>query len=81
MLRVMPDGVRRRSCRKPTSELLDLALRRVELRAAERVQLLAALPERDRLVERNLAALEPLDDLLELRLRLLEGRLCVSLTA
>src|SRR5581483_8403198 len=63
------------SCRKPVSQLLDLALRSVELRAAERVQLLAAFPESDCLVERHLAAFQPLDDLLELRLSLLEGRL------
>src|SRR5205823_3290827 len=54
---------------------LDLALRGVELDAAEAVELLAALPKRDRLVERGLAALEPLHDLLELALRRLEGRL------
>ena len=37
--------------------------------------MLAALPERERLVERRLPVLEPLDDLLELLLGLLEGRL------
>ena len=37
-------------------ELLDAALRGVEARPAEAVQLLAALPERDRLLERHLAA-------------------------
>jgi hypothetical protein len=53
-------------------ELLDAALRRVELRRADRVELLAALPERDRLVEAGLAALEPLDDRLQLALGVLE---------
>src|SRR5262249_11520199 len=47
-------------------ELLDLALGRVELGPAEAVQLLAALPERDRLVERCMAELQPLDDLFQL---------------
>jgi hypothetical protein len=56
-------------------ELLDAALRRVELRRADRVELLAALPERDRLVEAGLAALEPLDDRLQLTLGVLEGGL------
>src|ERR1700751_3244638 len=52
--------------------LLDPALGRIELRAAERVQLLAAFPQLQRLVERRLASFEPLDDLLEFRLGLLE---------
>ena len=56
-------------------QLFDLALGAVELLAAERVELLASLPERQRLVERGLALLEPLDDLLELGLRLLEALL------
>src|SRR5689334_20792719 len=43
-------------------ELLDLALRGVELRDARLVELLAPLPERDRLVEPGVAALEALDD-------------------
>ena len=51
----------------PAGELLDPALRRVELRRAEAIELLAALPERDRLVEARLAALEPLDDRLPAR--------------
>src|SRR5262245_8580597 len=56
-------------------EFLDLAVRRVELRSAEGVQLLAALPELDRLIERRLAGFQPLDDLLELVLRALERQL------
>jgi len=56
-------------------ELLDAALRRVELRRADGVQLLAALPKRDRLVEARVSALEPLDDRLQLALGLLEGGL------
>src|SRR5207247_2015242 len=57
------------------SEVLDLPLRRVELAEAQAVQLLAALPQRYRLVERSVAALEPLHDLLELALCRLERRL------
>src|SRR5207302_249979 len=49
-------------------KLLDLALGRVELLTAESVEVLAPLPELDRVVERNVAALEPLDDLSELLL-------------
>src|SRR5207247_5065731 len=56
-------------------ELLDLPLRTVELLATEAVELLTALPEGDRLLERGLAALEPVDDLLELRLGCFEGQL------
>src|SRR6266540_338923 len=56
----------------PLRELLDLPLRRVEPLAAEVVQLLAALPERDRLVERRLPVLEALHDQLQLLLRVLE---------
>jgi hypothetical protein len=56
-------------------ELLDATLRRVELRRADRIELLAALPEGDRLVEACLAALEPVDDRLQLALGFLEGRL------
>src|SRR5688500_20399580 len=59
----------------PLRELLDPALRRVEPLPAELVELLAALPECERLVERRLPELEPLDDLLELLLGVLEGRL------
>src|SRR4029453_11506874 len=50
----------------------DLALGRVQLAEAKAVELLAPLPECDRFVEPGLAALEPLDDLLELALRRLE---------
>src|SRR5205085_5039962 len=53
-------------------QLLDPPVRRVELAEAEAVELLAALPERDRLVQARLAALEPLDDALELPLGGLE---------
>jgi hypothetical protein len=56
-------------------ELFDATLRCVELRRADGVELLAALPERDRLVEARLAALEPLDDRLQLALGFLEGGL------
>jgi hypothetical protein len=56
-------------------KLLDPALGRVELGRADRVELLAALPERDRLVEARLAALEPLDDRLQLALGVLEAEL------
>ena len=54
------------------SEFLDAALCGVELRGADGVQLLAALPERDRLVEARLSALEPLEDRFQLALGLLE---------
>src|SRR5262249_59468903 len=47
----------------------------VELRLAEGVELLAPFPQLQRLVKRRLPALEPLDDLFELRLRLVEGLL------
>src|SRR5581483_11676101 len=67
-------GVGRRRFARAARELLDLSLCGVELAAAEGVELLAALPQRERFVERNLAALEALDDLLELRLGLLERR-------
>ena len=53
-------------------QLLDLALRGVELLETETVELLAALPERDRVVQRDVAALEPLDDLRQLLLGFLE---------
>src|SRR5438093_6069529 len=59
---------------RAASQFLDPALRAVEPLPAEAVELLAALPERERLVEVDVAALEPLDDLLELLLRLLECR-------
>jgi hypothetical protein len=54
-------------------QLLDLPLRAVEPVATEPVQLLAALPERDRFVQRCVAALEPLDNRFELTLGGLEG--------
>src|SRR5215212_3472026 len=47
----------------PPGQLLDLPLGDVELRDAETVELLAALPQCDCLVELGLATLEPLDDL------------------
>src|SRR2546423_3978053 len=56
----------------PPAELLDLALSRVELPDALLVELLAALPQLDRLVEACIPALQPLDDLLQLALGLLE---------
>jgi hypothetical protein len=59
----------------PACELLDTALRCVELRRADGVELLAAFPERDRLVEARLSALEPLDDRLQLALGVLEAGL------
>src|SRR5262249_26489814 len=55
-------------------ELLDLALGGVEPGRAEPVELLAALPQPDRLVERHVAALQSLDDRLELALCGLERR-------
>jgi hypothetical protein len=55
-----------------TGELFDATFGSVELGLAEGVELLAALPQLQRLVERRLPALESLDDLLELCLRLLE---------
>src|SRR6186997_1140923 len=62
-------------------ELFDLALGGVEALPAEAVELLAALPELQRLVERRLARLEPVDDLLQLLLGLLEGHLVSSTRA
>ena len=59
----------------PAGELLDPALSRVEPRRAEAVELLAALPERDRLVEARLSTFEPLDDRLQLALGVLEAGL------
>ena len=56
-------------------ELLDLPLGGLEPRQAEAEQLLAPLPERNRLVQARLAALQPLDDLLQLLLGRLEGQL------
>jgi hypothetical protein len=65
-----PRSGSRRVC--ATSELFDLALGRVEPLLAEAVELLAPLPELERLVERRFTGLEAMDDLLELGLRLLE---------
>lgn len=62
-------------CLDATGELLDAALRRVELGRADGVELLTAFPERDRLVEARVAALEALDDRLQLALGLLEAEL------
>ena len=56
-------------------QLLDLALGGVESLAADRVQRLTALPERDGLVHADLARLEPLDDPPQLGLGLLEREL------
>src|SRR6266487_1352823 len=66
-------GVANESLMAPGSALLALALGRVQLAEAKAVELLAPLPQRDRFVEAGLAAFEPLDDLLELALRRLEG--------
>jgi hypothetical protein len=55
-------------------ELFDAALRRVEPRRTESIELLASFPERDRFVEARLAALEAFDDSLELALRVFERR-------
>ncbi len=60
---------------RAAAELLDLPLGRVELGDAEAVELLAALPEADRLLEVGPTALELGDDALELRAGLLEGEL------
>ena len=57
-------------------ELLDPALGRLEQRDAAPMERLSPLPELDRLVDRDVAALEPADDLLELAAELLEGGLC-----
>src|SRR5215204_5557315 len=62
----------------PPNQLLDAAVRGVELLAAELVELLAALPELDRLVERRLSGLEALDDFLQLFLRALERHVTSS---
>ena len=65
-------------------QLLDLALRRVEALAADCVERFAALPERDGLVDGDVARLEPLDDLPQLGLCLLERQVarhgCASST-
>ena len=56
-------------------KLLDSALGGLEPGCAEAVQLLAPLPEQDRLVDRDIPALELPDDLLELGAQLLEAPL------
>lgn len=53
-------------------QLLDPELRRPQALGAQAIQLLAAPEQRDRVVDRNVAALEPGDDVLELALELLE---------
>jgi hypothetical protein len=53
-------------------ELLDAELGPVEPLGTGAIQLVAALPERERLVEGHVAPLEPRDDLVELALQLLE---------
>src|SRR6185503_10798169 len=58
-----------------TRELLDAAVHGLELRGADAIQLLAALPQLRQLVDACVAALEPLDDRLELLLRVLEAQL------
>src|SRR5262249_42038465 len=65
-------GGRRPRLLRAARELLDTSLGGVELRPAERVELFAPLPQAARLVERRLPSFEPVDDLVELRLRLLE---------
>ena len=62
-------------------ELFDAALRGIELGRADAVELFAALPEHDRLVQGRVAALEPLDDRLQLALRLVEGELAQRLSS
>src|SRR4051812_25455140 len=57
-------------------DLLDAGLGPFEKRLAMLLQGLPALVDRDRFLERDLAALEPLHDLLELLERLLEGQVC-----
>jgi hypothetical protein len=54
-------------------ELFDLSFGRIQVLAAETVELLAPLPQLESLVEGRVAALEPVDDLLQLALGLLEG--------
>src|ERR1700694_1638620 len=61
-------------------QLLDLALGCVELLAAEPVELFAPLPERECVVERHVAALQPLDDPGQLLLCLFEPHGFTSLT-
>src|SRR5829696_8019020 len=57
-------------------DLLDAGLGALEERLAMLLQRLAALVDGDRFLERDLAALEALDDLLEFLERLLERQVC-----
>src|SRR4051812_44523021 len=52
--------------REPLRELFDLPLGGLEPARTEAVELLAALPELERLVQLDVAALEPLHDRLQL---------------
>src|SRR3954451_6478219 len=61
-------------------EVLDPTLCRVELVDTELVELLAALPQRDRLVERDLSLLEARHDRLELALEFLVRRFLSQLS-
>src|SRR5512138_3856484 len=61
----------------PGAELLDLELGTVEALDARAVELLSAPPERERLVQRHVAALEPRDELVQLALEVLERGLGV----
>jgi hypothetical protein len=60
-------------------ELLDSALSRLEASPAEPQQLLAALPELQRVVDGDVAALEATDDLVQLPLELFEANRLVQL--
>ena len=60
-------------------QLLDPELRRLQTLDAQAEQLLAASEEGDRVVDRNVAALEPRDDVVELALELLERPLLAQL--
>ena len=63
------------------AKLLDAELGPVEQLGACPVERLAALPERERLVERDVAALEPRHELVELALELLERPLAQGRTS
>ena len=62
-------------------QLLDLKLRALEARHALAVELLAATEQRDRVVDRHVAALEPRHDLFELPLQVFERPLLASLAS
>src|SRR3954453_2164392 len=64
----------------PLREVLDPTLRGVELADAQLVEQLATLPERDRLVERDLPLLEARHDRLELALEFLVRRFLSQLS-